>query len=63
VSINNPFSRKHRLKDRFIMSGYTHSDPFDTGTLAVGTIHHLHYEQYGNPDGKPGSNPSDYVPV
>ncbi|KAJ5281190.1 Proline iminopeptidase [Penicillium angulare] len=35
------------------MAGYMHTDPFDTGTLAVGTIHHLYYEQYGNPDGKP----------
>ncbi|KAJ5809880.1 uncharacterized protein N7503_002098 [Penicillium pulvis] len=35
------------------MSGYTHSDAFDSGTLAVGTIHRLHYEQYGKPDGKP----------
>ncbi|KAJ5777817.1 Proline iminopeptidase [Penicillium odoratum] len=35
------------------MSGYLHSDPFDKGTLAVGTIHHIYYEQYGNPDGKP----------
>ncbi|KAJ5934894.1 hypothetical protein N7466_004441 [Penicillium verhagenii] len=35
------------------MSGYMHSDPFDEGMLAVGTIHHIHYEQYGKPDGKP----------
>lgn len=43
------------------MSGYTHSDAFDSGTLAVGTIHHLHYEQYGEPDGKPGTqNPQTY---
>ncbi|KAJ6171113.1 hypothetical protein N7470_000180 [Penicillium chermesinum] len=45
------------------MNGYTHLDPFDTGTLAVGTLHHLHYEQYGKPDviflhGGPGGKTS-----
>ncbi|KAJ5168196.1 Proline iminopeptidase [Penicillium canariense] len=35
------------------MSGYEHSDPFDAGKLLVGSIHQLHYEQYGKPDGKP----------
>ncbi|KAJ5570068.1 Proline iminopeptidase [Penicillium hispanicum] len=35
------------------MSGYTHSDPFDEGLLAVGAIHRLHYQQYGKKDGKP----------
>ncbi|EPS33643.1 hypothetical protein PDE_08605 [Penicillium oxalicum 114-2] len=35
------------------MTGYEHSDPFDQGMLPVGSIHHLHYEQYGQPDGKP----------
>ncbi|KAF2170370.1 hypothetical protein M409DRAFT_35925 [Zasmidium cellare ATCC 36951] len=33
--------------------GYVHSASFDSGTLPVGTIHKLHYEQYGKPDGKP----------
>ncbi|KAJ5709711.1 hypothetical protein N7493_010002 [Penicillium malachiteum] len=35
------------------MAGYTHTDPFDTGLLAVGTLHHIYYEQYGNPNGRP----------
>jgi proline iminopeptidase len=35
------------------MNGYEHSDPFDEGMLPVSSIHRLHYEQYGNPDGKP----------
>jgi hypothetical protein len=34
--------------------GYTHTAPFDSGFLPVGTIHKLHYEQYGKKDGKPG---------
>ncbi|KAL4861790.1 proline iminopeptidase [Aspergillus spectabilis] len=34
-------------------TGYTHSDAFDTGILPVSDIHTLHYEQYGNPAGKP----------
>lgn len=51
--------RKHRLKSQSIMNGYIHSDAFDSGTLAVGTIHHLHYEQYGKPDGKPGTQYPD----
>jgi proline iminopeptidase len=37
------------------MSGYTHSDPFNEGTLTVGPIHKLHYSQYGKKDGKPGN--------
>jgi proline iminopeptidase len=37
------------------MSGYEHSDPFDEGMLAVSSIHRLHYEQYGRPDGKRGT--------
>lgn len=36
------------------MNGYEHSDPFDEGMLPVGTIHRLHFEQYGKRDGKPG---------
>lgn len=35
--------------------GYKHSAPFDSGMLPVGTIHQLHCEQYGNPDGKSGT--------
>lgn len=38
------------------MAGYIHDDPFDKGSLAVGTIHQIHYEQYGNPDGRPGKS-------
>ncbi|KAH8434871.1 uncharacterized protein LDX57_012502 [Aspergillus melleus] len=33
--------------------GYFHDDAYDTGKLRVSTIHTLHYEQYGNPSGKP----------
>uniref|UniRef100_A0A093V5T2 Proline iminopeptidase n=1 Tax=Talaromyces marneffei PM1 TaxID=1077442 RepID=A0A093V5T2_TALMA len=33
--------------------GYTHDPAFDKGYLSVGSIHKLHYEQYGNPNGKP----------
>lgn len=36
------------------MAGYTHSAAFDDGFLEVSSIHTLHYEQYGKPDGKPG---------
>lgn len=35
------------------MSSYTHDDPYDSGFLAVGDIHKIHYEQYGKQDGKP----------
>jgi proline iminopeptidase len=35
--------------------GYTHDPPFDKGYLPVGPVHKLHYEQYGNPNGKPGT--------
>lgn len=34
--------------------GYLHSDPFDLGFLAVGSIHKIYYEQYGKKGGKPG---------
>lgn len=33
--------------------GYQHADAFDSGVLPVGSIHKLHYEQYGRKDGKP----------
>ncbi|KIM99582.1 hypothetical protein OIDMADRAFT_165669 [Oidiodendron maius Zn] len=33
--------------------GYDHSDPFDSGFLAVSAIHTLYYEQYSSRDGKP----------
>jgi proline iminopeptidase len=36
---------------------YKHSVPFDSGFLSVGSIHKIHYEQYGNKDGKPGKSP------
>lgn len=32
--------------------GYQHADAFDRGTLSVGEIHTVHYEQYGRKDGK-----------
>ena len=32
---------------------YPEIEPFDTGTLAVDARHRIHYEQCGNPDGKP----------
>jgi proline iminopeptidase len=32
---------------------YPESEPFDVGRLAVDPPHEIHYEQYGNPDGKP----------
>ena len=32
---------------------YPEIEPFDTGMLAVDARHRLHYEQCGNPDGKP----------
>ena len=32
---------------------YKHNPPFDSGFLSVGSIHRLHYEQYGRWDGKP----------
>ena len=34
--------------------GHTHEDAFDVGKLAVSNIHTLHYEQYGNKEGRPG---------
>lgn len=34
--------------------GYAHTEAYDSGVLPVGTIHKLHYEQYGKKDGKPG---------
>lgn len=33
--------------------GYAHDEPYDSGFLSVSDIHRIHYEQYGNPDGKP----------
>ncbi|WP_416897922.1 MAG: prolyl aminopeptidase [Minwuia sp.] len=32
---------------------YPRLDPFDQGTLQVSELHTLHYEQCGNPDGRP----------
>jgi hypothetical protein len=34
---------------------YEHQPAFQSGRLPVGDIHVLHYEQYGKPDGKPGT--------
>jgi len=33
---------------------YAHAAAYNSGTLPVGDIHKLHYEQYGKKDGKPG---------
>lgn len=33
--------------------GYDHGDPYDSGFLPAGSIHQIHYEQYGKQDGKP----------
>lgn len=33
--------------------GYAHDPAYDSGTLKVGTLHNIHYEQYGNPTGRP----------
>ncbi|MCJ1445900.1 MAG: hypothetical protein MMC23_006405 [Stictis urceolatum] len=33
--------------------GYKHNPPYDHGFLRVSAIHSIHYEQYGNPAGKP----------
>lgn len=32
---------------------YPPIEPFDSGTLQVSPLHRIHYEQVGNPDGKP----------
>ena len=42
---------------------YKHSAPFDTGFLSVGSIHKLHYEQYGNKEGKPGTQLTEHIPL
>lgn len=34
---------------------YMHTAPFDSGLLSVGSIHRIHYEQYGIKNGKPGN--------
>jgi proline iminopeptidase len=36
-------------------SSYTHADEFDSGDLQVSDLHRIHYTQYGNADGKPGT--------
>ena len=36
-----------------ITEGYKHDAPYDSGFLPVGSIHRIHYEQYGNQNGKP----------
>jgi hypothetical protein len=36
-------------------AGYQHEPAFDSGYLQVDDVHSLYYEQYGKPDGKPGS--------
>lgn len=41
------------------MTGYTHDPPFDSGFLKLGDIHTMHYEQYGQPKGKPGEPARD----
>jgi proline iminopeptidase len=39
--------------DATMRSLYPEIEPFDSGMLAVDARHRLHYEQCGNPDGKP----------
>jgi proline iminopeptidase len=39
--------------DATMRSLYPELEPFDSGMLAVDARHRLHYEQCGNPDGKP----------
>jgi proline iminopeptidase len=39
--------------DATMRSLYPEIEPFDSGMLAVDSRHRLHYEQCGNPDGKP----------
>lgn len=35
----------------------SYSAPFNSGFLSVGSLHKIHYEQYGNKDGKLGKVP------
>ncbi|KAM5495856.1 putative prolyl aminopeptidase [Microsporum canis] len=41
------------MSSQDIHPGYSHADAFDEGFLPVGSIHKIHYEQYGKKDGKP----------
>jgi hypothetical protein len=36
------------------MPGYEHDAAFDNGMLPVSSLHQVYYEQYGEPNGKPG---------
>lgn len=42
------------MSSQALHPGYSHADAFDEGFLSVGSIHKIHYEQYGKKDGKPG---------
>lgn len=35
--------------------GYAHSPAFDSGHLAVSKLHQIYFQQFGKPDGKPGT--------
>ncbi|EGD90439.1 prolyl aminopeptidase [Trichophyton rubrum D6] len=41
------------MSSQALHPGYSHADAFDEGFLSVGSIHKIHYEQYGKKDGKP----------
>lgn len=41
--------------------GHHHAVAYDRGYLSVGDIHKLHYEQYGNQNGKPGESRGEYL--
>jgi proline iminopeptidase len=58
IAINSTLPPQSAFKRYFTMAqtvrrSYKHVAPFDSGFLNVGSIHKLHYEQYGNKDGKP----------
>jgi hypothetical protein len=48
-------SNMGKPQDPRLKLGYQHKPAFDHGYLRVGDIHTIHYEQYGNPVGKPGT--------
>jgi proline iminopeptidase len=41
------------MHEQPLRSPYPETAPYDTGRLRVDDIHELHFEQYGNPSGKP----------
>lgn len=42
--------------EQTIKKSYKHNAPFDSGFLSVGSIHRIHYEQYGLQAGRPGKS-------